>query len=213
MLPCRLLDSFCPELLTASPCDCSSPRTGRKEWGARGEWAASPSRSLGGRTPCLSSHPSRVRAFPPHPEEPSAKRGFSLPLQGPGRPRMGEPTQEEPQAGVLGTASLPEPLRLYTSRGGLSGMRAVTIIRLVTSTAPRQALLLPCPLTHPKCRLHARACCWVLGCWVGGCGEGALYHAAPAGGRWEEFLLEAHVWSLCRGTIAHFRPGAPIPTR
>ena len=76
---------------------------------------------------------------------------------------------------------------------------------------PRQAFLLPCPLTHPECRLRARACCWVLGCWVGGWGEGALYNAAPADGRWEEFLLEAHAWSLCRRTTAHFRPGAPTP--
>ena len=63
---------------------------------------------------------------------------------------MGEPTQEEPQAGVLGTASLPEPLRLHTSLGGLSGTGAVTIIRLVTSTAPQAGLPVPVPAYTPR---------------------------------------------------------------
>lgn len=38
-----------------------------------------------------------------------------------------------------------------------------------------------------------------------------MYHAAPGGGRWEEFLLKVHTWSLCGSTDAHLRPGAPTP--
>ena len=127
-----------PPCLQPPPCDCSCLRcrTSREErvvgaWGVGSE-----SFPLLERTPFL-PYPLQVHAFPPCPEEPSAKRGFPLPLQGPGSPRMGEPTQEEPQAGVLGTASLPEALRPHTSQGGLSGTGAVTIIHLVTSPAPQ----------------------------------------------------------------------------
>ena len=69
---------------------------------------------------------------------------------------------------------------------------------------PRQALLLTCPLTHPECRLLARACS-VLDGWMWG---GGFVPRCP--GWWEvEFLLKVHSWSLCGSTAAHFRPGAP----
>lgn len=128
-----------------------------------GAWGVgSESFPLLGRTPCLSSHPSRVRAFPPHPEEPSAKRGFSLPLQGPGRPRMGEPTQEEPQAGVLGTGSLPEPLRLYTSPSREGSQERGLL--------PSSVWLLVLPPGRPSCsraRLHTPSAGSMLGLAAG----------------------------------------------
>lgn len=111
-------------------------------------------------------HPTGA-CVPTTPRGAFCRRGFSFLCRGQGRPRMGNPLRS--QAGVLGTASPPELLRLHTSRGGLSGMGAVTIIRLVTSPAPRQALLLACPLTHPSASFVLGACS-VLHGWVWGRG-------------------------------------------
>lgn len=74
---------------------------------------------------------------------------------------------------------------------------------------PRQALLLACPLTHPECQLRARACS-VLHGWVWGRGF-VLCCPAVQFQKFQEFLLEAHTWSLCGRTATHFRPGAPKP--
>lgn len=101
-----------------------------------------------GRTPCPSSSILGAYASLTPREEPSAERGFSLPLQGPGQgPEWGTHSRRSHRLGSW----VQQPHLSCSDLGHVTGWAlrngAVTIIRLVTSPAPRQALL-------PHAHLH-----------------------------------------------------------
>lgn len=166
-----------------------------------------PSRFLGGHPASLLIHPGCLRSH--HAQRSLLQKEAFLSSAGARQgPEWGNPLRRSHRLGVLGTASPPELLRLHTSRGGLR--MGAAHHPSATSPAPRQALLLACPLTHPEKPASSVRGFTVLHGWVWGrgfvlCCPQRTLPEIPGISSWKRIL------SLCGRTATHFRPGAPKP--